>query len=552
MATIHIPKDEYTIPVYNLTNAILTISVPYGGHVFRNFIIEKNKSTNVDRDLFLMGREIFQVLRKEGKIYYDDHVQVPCDEQELGCDGGTGGATGIQGSTGEQGSTGIAGGATGLQGVTGLSGPTGAYGGPQGDTGLQGVTGPLGGPIGATGLSGPQGDTGVGMQGVTGMSGSTGPLGGPIGATGLQGPQGDTGVGLQGVTGLLGPTGAYGGPQGDTGLQGVTGPLGGPMGVTGVQGPMGMTGVKGVTGIGLQGATGMFGPIGATGLQGSRGNTGIAGSQWYEGNSAPSGTANNGDLYLDLSTGNVYKYIGAVWAYQGNIKGPTGPQGNQGTTGVGGGGGGGGITTVFGVVNRYQADSQLNAEVWVTSTSVLYNNLAWSRSGTTLTVTNPSHGHSLGNAVILRNTNTDYIYAIITNVTTNTFDITVANTGPASGSAARYSLGFTYAHNIGGTGGNLFAPTGGEVQLISMRIRTGERAGTTYDVVVPASVTNGAGQNTSPADVNIPSFSVRADSDTLAAIAGTIAVNQLGLGYSTFTIGNLGAGTLSRFILLQF
>jgi hypothetical protein len=441
MAEIRIPKYEFTIPVHNLTGQILTISVPYGGHTFRNFMIEKNKAVNVDRDLFLMGREYFQALRKEGKIYYDDHVQVPCDEQELACDGGSG-ATGIMGSTG---------------------------------------------PAGATG---------------------------PYGFTGLQGVKGDTG--------LVGPTGAFGGPPGPTGMQGPTGAYGGPMGSTGLPGP---TGPQGVTGFG---------------------------SQWFDGSGNPTGIGGSGDYYLDNSTGDVYENIGGTWVLQGNIKGTTGVQGIQGVTGAAGGGSGSGISTVFGIVNRYEVEPKVGAQVWVTSSSVLYNNVSWVRSGTTLTVSMPSHGHTVGNRVILRDINVGYLSTLITAAATNSFTVNVPNSGALSGSYARYSLGFTYAHDISGTGGTLSAPTGGEVQILSMRIRTGERAGTTYDVIVPASVTNGAGQNTNLADVYIPNFSVRADSDTLAAIAGTIAVNQASLGYSTFRIGNLGASTLSRFILLQF
>jgi len=491
MAEIRIPKNEFTIPVHNLTGQILTISVPYGGHTFRNFIIEKNKAARVDRDLFLMGRETFQSLRKEGKIYYDDHVQVPCDEQELGCDGG---------------STGMGGGATG--------------------------------PAGATGMQGNQGFTGPqGSQGTTGIAG---------------GP-----TGLMGVTGLSGPTGAFGGPPGETGLPGPTGAFGGPAGETGIQG---------VTGL----------PGGSTGLQGL---TGLAGTKWFDGAGSPTGIGSSGDYYIDMSTGDVYENIGGTWVLQGSIKGTTGIQGStglqgpQGTTGLlaggitgfsgatgipgpqgatGVGGGSGGIDTVNGIINRYQVEDKTDAEVWVTSSGILYNNLPWTRSGTSLTITKSSHGHTLGNRVILRNTNVDYLAALITGTTLNSFTVTTTNVGAFSGSSARYSMGFTYDHDISGTGGTLFAPTGSEVQLLSMRIRTGERAGTTYDVLVPASVVNGAGENTSLADVYIPSFSVRADSDTLAAIAGTIAVNQLAMGYSTFRIGNLGASTLSRFILLQF
>ena len=208
-------------------------------------------------------------------------------------------------------------------------------------------------------------------------------------------------------------------------------------------------------------------------------------------------------------------------------------------------------TITYGIINRYQADPTSGAEVWVTSSSILYTDLSWSRSLFTLTVTRNSHGHAVGDMVILRNTSVDYIATHITAITANTFDLAVTNTGANSGIAARYSLGFSFAHNPGLTGGDLNAPSNSEVQLLSIKLRTGQRAGTTYNLSVPASVINGAGENTSLADVYIPSFSVRTDSDTLAAIAGTIAVNQ-GFGYSTFTFGNLGSGTLSRFILLQF
>ena len=486
MPTIKIPKDVYTITVQNLTRHPLIISVPYGGHVFRNFSIEKNSSIQVDRDLFLMGRGVLQALRKEGKIWYEDHVQVPCDEQELGCDGSGGTGMGPQGSTGAIG-------ATGAQGATGFGGSGGTGSGSQGVTGLQGVTGPNGGPQGVTGMQGFQGATGHGSIWFNGSGSPTGvgsngdyylddnngnvytETGGSWILTGnIKGPVGDTGP--------IGPAG----PGGMTGMQGSTGPLGpiGAQGITGPQGIQGPTGILGNTGLVTQGTTGV---LGATGLQGIQGATGL----------------------------------------------------------------GGGSNIVYGIINRYQADPTIGAEVWVTSSSMLYLDLSWSRLGTTLTITMNAHGHAVGDFVIVRNANVDYIATAITSVTPNTFDIIVNNTGAFSGSNARYSLGFNFAHNPGLTGGDLQSPSNGEVQLLSMKVRTGQRAGTTYTLTVPASVTNGAGQNTSLGDVYIPSFSVRSDADTLSAIAGTIAVNQ-GSGYSAFTFGNLGSGTLSRFILLQF
>ena len=83
-----------------------------------------------------------------------------------------------------------------------------------------------------------------------------------------------------------------------------------------------------------------------------------------------------------------------------------------------------------------------------------------------------------------------------------------------------------------------------------MRIRTGTRSGTTYDLSVPNSAINGAGANNSLSDCFIPDFNIRADADTLSAIAATMAVNNGALGYNVFTFGALG--TLSRMICLHF
>jgi hypothetical protein len=83
-----------------------------------------------------------------------------------------------------------------------------------------------------------------------------------------------------------------------------------------------------------------------------------------------------------------------------------------------------------------------------------------------------------------------------------------------------------------------------------MRIRTGVRVGTTYDLVVPASAVNGAGQNSSLGDCFVPDFNIRSDSDFLVGVGATMTTNILG-SYSTFQFGALG-NTLSRFIVVHF
>lgn len=116
-------------------------------------------------------------------------------------------------------------------------------------------------------------------------------------------------------TGGTGPTGATGpaGPTGPTGAQGPTGPAGGPTGPTG--------------------ATGPTGPTGATGPTGPQGDN----VEWLAGSGAPGGgLGQDGDFYLDTSTGDVYgPKTGGAWGSPIlNITGPTGPTGAAGSTGI--------------------------------------------------------------------------------------------------------------------------------------------------------------------------------------------------------------------------
>jgi hypothetical protein len=228
----------------------------------------------------------------------------------------------------------------------------------------------------------------------------------------------------------------------------------------------------------------------------------------------------------------------------GGGSGVTGP---QGATGVG-------LSSqiIYNPVSRYSVVDTTGEEVWLVSSSVVYTGLSWDRSGTNMTIYRNSHGHIAGNRVIVRNTNNDYQAALIDTTTANSFSLSTTNTDGTIGSQGAYSLGFTFAH-VGSpkTGGTVTAPAGDhtDVQLLTMRLRTGSRSGSTYELVVPASAVNGAGANTGLGNCFIPDFNVRADSDNLGAIGATMATN-IGGSYTTFQFASLGS--LSRFIILHF
>jgi hypothetical protein len=76
------------------------------------------------------------------------------------------------------------------------------------------------------------------------------------------------------------------------------------------------------------------------GPPGASGSAGTPGSVWYDGAGAPALTYNNGDFYLDHSTGDVYEQQAGAWVKVGNIQGPPGPPGTPGSLWYHGNGGG--------------------------------------------------------------------------------------------------------------------------------------------------------------------------------------------------------------------
>lgn len=217
-----------------------------------------------------------------------------------------------------------------------------------------------------------------------------------------------------------------------------------------------------------------------------------------------------------------------------------------------------GVTGMHGLqysgINRYQVVTTVGEEVWLTSSSTVYSYLSWTRIGTNLTLTRFNHGLVVGNMVIVRYANVDQVSGPITARTADTFTITTTNTGDAQGSTAVYNAGFSFAHTANPkTGGILSLPAGSnaDIQLLSMRMRTGLRAGTTYDLVLPISTFSTFGRNTSLADTYLPNYSVRQDVDFLSAIGATISTN-VGGSFSTIRFANLGLGNQSRYIMLEF
>ena len=295
-----------------------------------------------------------QLLDKDDNVIGEADVQTSADlvffedgetfQQKLdaGKLKGADGAKGATGATGTRGSTWTAGTACTGTSATGTVFATGIASALVNDMYLNTSTGYVYKCVTAGNASTAKWAYVGSIKGATGATGAKG----ETGATGAKGADGDDGA--DGATWLFGtatPT-ASNGKDGDFYLNTSTWDV--------YSRASGAWTKKG----NIKGATGATGPTGAKGDKGDTGAAGAAGtrgSTWTTG-TAITGTATSGtvfsgsgitsalvgDMYLNTSTGYVYKCTTAgaasvaKWAYVGSIKGATGAKGDTGATGAAG------------------------------------------------------------------------------------------------------------------------------------------------------------------------------------------------------------------------
>ena len=356
------------------------------------------------------------------------------------------------------------------------------------------------------------------------------------GGSGSSGTSGTSGAGSSGTGGTSGTSGA--GSSGTGGTSGTSGD--GTGGTSGTSGTQGATGTNGTSG--TQGATGTNGTSGTQGATGSSGTSGTQGAPGATGSSGTSGTGGGGASLTLTDGSNTVANVAQITVTGGTVGG-TSPNATLTISG-----GGGGTATIYNTVSRYQAFLSGDIEVFLVSSATVNTGLTWSRSGTTLTITDTSHGRSNGDMVIVRNANADNFNGTITVVDVNTFTLTTTNTGGTSGTEAAYSLGFTVGTPTAAAL-TIAAPSGGDVQLLSVLFATGARSGTTLAITVPQSATNGAGANTTGQNSFFPVIRVQ----TISTGAVQLAAMTLNTS-SNFNVFNLTSmnATNSNLVRLDF
>jgi hypothetical protein len=209
--------------------------------------------------------------------------------------------------------------------------------------------------------------------------------------------------------------------------------------------------------------------------------------------------------------------------------------------------GGGGTNTLYNGVAYYQVNSGTQ-ETWIKSSGTMFSGLSWTRSGTVATITHPGHGLANTDYVWARGLGTnDRIYSQVQNVSTDTFDITVANSGATSGSSCAY-MGAFYYSSASATGITINAITStalaADITLMAIVTSTGTRASNGQFVwTLPTSAKNGGVSNNTVPSLIVASPQV---SDTTGA---NVAGVTLTLTASSIATVGLTA-TASRIIRL--
>ena len=207
-------------------------------------------------------------------------------------------------------------------------------------------------------------------------------------------------------------------------------------------------------------------------------------------------------------------------------------------------GAGGGSGNVYNTQTRYLVNSDGdNYQLYATATSNMYVG-SWARVSTTLTITYAAHGLAIGDKVVIRNTNQDYLVANASAVTTNTFSVTCVDTGATSGAEAVYGTLFTAAvtQNAGDvTAVVLSAPGGlnGASQLNALSLYANNQE-SGLAVTLPAGFQEGAGGYTDKQDINIASADAKAFSGTgtSGALSPTLTYN-LGANFNRIDVSGI-------------
>ena len=131
----------------------------------------------------------------------------------------------------------------------------------------------------------------------------------------------------------------------------------------------------------------------------------------------------------------------------------------------------------------------------------------------------------------------DYSYVAVSNAATNTFDVTVADSGGTEGSLGAY-IPAARATTVTEAGATIVSPTVGDIQIQSIKVVTGVKSTAAFALTMPTSISNGAGANSSLTNMNPPLISAyRLDTGGINTSAG-ITLNTSS-NFNVFNVNNL-------------
>ena len=183
------------------------------------------------------------------------------------------------------------------------------------------------------------------------------------------------------------------------------------------------------------------------------------------------------------------------------------------------------------------------------STGTVFGNKAWSRTGTTVTVTSTSHGLTSNDYIVVRGGSDTYLYVQVTVSNVNTFTFTSGTSGASSGSDLAY-IPAAKITSLDQGSGTVQVASAGNIQINSISFSTGTKTSSTFTLTVPNTINNGAGANDALTNQNPPIVGVYRLSDGGFNASGTVSVNT-GSPFNRYVVGGINT-FINNLIRFQF
>ena len=185
----------------------------------------------------------------------------------------------------------------------------------------------------------------------------------------------------------------------------------------------------------------------------------------------------------------------------------------------------------------------------IKNTGTLYNNLSWSQSGTTVTITSKNHGLSSGDYIVVRGGVDVYLYTRITYINSDSFTYISNTSGTVTGTDGAY-IPAVGVSSISDEQVTIDVPNTSNIQIGYIKyISSSFKSSNFFSLNLPQGITNGVGGNSS-FETQSPPTSIVFDGNGTYNSSATIQIKGTnGSGFNEIII-SAGLSTFTKNMII--